>query len=149
MLKEKDDQLQAAAADRQRLLEEHDADRQRILERARRDVEAELEDAKQVAERERVRAEQLEEMLKDLQQQEPGKEEFVLKKEKGESPFEESGQREYLKAHTHAMNAIAEKIISAPKPSETSDIRTEKIERFTDLGAPTGKLLHDMYRTDR
>ena len=63
--------------------------------------------------------------------EEPGKEEFVLKKEKGESPFEESGQREYLKAHTHAMNAIAEKIISAPKPSETSDIRTEKIEKFT------------------
>ena len=156
MLKEKEAEIKqllekasAAAADRKRLLEEHDADRQRILERARRDVEAELEDAKQVAERERVRAEQLEEMLKDLQQQEPGKEEFVLKKEKGESPFEESGQREYLKAHTHAMNVIAEKIISAPKNSETSDIRTEKIEKFTELGAPTGKPLHDMYRTDR
>ena len=67
MLKEKEAEIKqllekasAAAADRKRLLEEHDADRQRILERARRDVEAELEDAKQVAERERVRAEQLE-----------------------------------------------------------------------------------------
>ena len=149
-LNEKEVEVQAAAADRKRLLEEHDADRQRILERARRDVKAELEEARQAAERERVRAEQLEEMLKDLQQQQqPAEEQFVLKRGKEESPAEESGQREYMKAHTNAMNALAERMLNPTKTSETSDIRPEKIERFTELGAPTGKPLQDMYRTDR